>query len=349
MKILLVGEPFRSGGQGTRVRDLPESHDRQRLACMSHVALAESLESKGIKTSFFIESYATRFKGDLESWYGARLSRINLRDNLVGLQKLVRDGMSGMSDDEPILVCRIDLMLKEFFKEVFDPNWKELRFPFSCWIIWCMVGSHPRVSDMMMFVPSEIIPKISAKPFLSHEAWAHYEDRGILRREEMGLMLDTYHDSDSAKDYNPLYRIANRHQSEVWHSVGYVVGEDFEPKPTEDRRVFPDWPPNWLASGVGDIWEWWHQDADGHPRFINFIRFSNNEVLGQRVEIYKHPDQTYWRMEGDSMVIMHEDGRVTSRLTRVSEESYSGPYEFNKSVTFTIRKVKPEKWLGIRR
>ena len=136
MKILLVGEPFRLGGQGARVRDLPESHEGQRLACMSHVALAESLESRGIKTSFFIESYTTRFKGDLESWYGPRLVKINLRENLVGIQRLVRDGMSSMGAEEPILVCRIDIMLKDLFSDVFDPNWDKLLFPSSCFVGW---------------------------------------------------------------------------------------------------------------------------------------------------------------------------------------------------------------------
>lgn len=249
MKILLIGESFRSGGQGTRTRDLPVSHEGQRLACMSHVALANRLESKGTKTSFFIESYATKFKDDLESWYGPRLVRINLRKNLVGLQVLVRDGMSGLGAEEPILVCRIDLMLKELFGEVLDPNWDRLMFPSSCWIPDHMCGMRPRVSDMMMFVPKSIIPKISADPFLSHKAWEKYEKNRILRRDEMGLMLDTYHDSDSAKDYNPLYRIVNRPQSSVWHSVGHVVGEEFKPKQIKEQRVFPDWPPK-LAAGM---------------------------------------------------------------------------------------------------
>jgi hypothetical protein len=35
-------------------------------------------------------------------------------------------------------------------------------------------------------------------------------------------MINTYHDSDSEKDFNPLYYIVNRAQSTVWHSEGLL-------------------------------------------------------------------------------------------------------------------------------
>ena len=35
-------------------------------------------------------------------------------------------------------------------------------------------------------------------------------------------MIHTYHDSDSYKDYNPLYYIVNRPESKETHSNGYI-------------------------------------------------------------------------------------------------------------------------------
>ena len=29
------------------------------------------------------------------------------------------------------------------------------------------------------------------------------------------MMINTYHDSDSAKDYNPIYYIVNRHETSI--------------------------------------------------------------------------------------------------------------------------------------
>jgi hypothetical protein len=44
-----------------------------------------------------------------------------------------------------------------------------------------------------------------------------YEDEKSVTNEDCDLILKTLHDSDSAKDWNPLYRIANRSQA-IWHT-----------------------------------------------------------------------------------------------------------------------------------
>ena len=35
----------------------------------------------------------------------------------------------------------------------------------------------------------------------------------------MDTLLDTYHDSDSGKDWNPLYFIVNRRRKKIWKST----------------------------------------------------------------------------------------------------------------------------------
>ena len=35
-------------------------------------------------------------------------------------------------------------------------------------------------------------------------------------------MINTFHDSDSQKDFNPLYYIVNRPQNTVWHDNEYI-------------------------------------------------------------------------------------------------------------------------------
>jgi hypothetical protein len=353
MAMVLVGEMFRLGGQGNRHRDTAESYDSQKSACTSHVKLAERLYKMGVDTDFFVESYSTKYESELRSWYGDGLIRCSLRKDLVGLSALAADGLSEIGTGyDCAFVCRIDLILKQMFIDMFDPNWSRVMFPSACWIVGNghKLGSRPRVSDTMMFVPGRLVESVKMKFNMSHESWSHYLDSKILGEGDMGLMLDTYHDSDSAKDYNPIYAIANRHKSSFWHSMGYIVGSDTMPEYTEFRKKFPDWEPRRMLyqekkhMDLEDMWEWWHKDRGQHFRFINLIRFSKIESLGQVVEYYNHRDQRYWDTDGDSIIVMDEDRKISSRLARLNDGSYSGVFEFNKEITFLIRRTNVNEW-----
>lgn len=352
IKILLIGESFRKGGQGSRDRDMPDSYEDQKNACLSHVRLSEKLESEGHSVEFLIESYATRYEEDLKSWYGGRIEKCNLRPNLVGLERLASEGFCKMFISEKelpdcVLVSRIDALLKPMFTRIFDPGWDRLMFPSACWIIGNghILSNRPRVSDMMMFVPGKLFANIKKKMFMSHGAWVEYQDNKILTSEEMGLMLDTYHDSDSAKDYNPLYRIVNRPESKWWHSMGYLVGDDMMPAMTGDRSGFDDWgyadsvPESKRPRFPEDTWEWWHQDKGCLPHFHAFMNFTKDKIYGQTID-HHHPDQSYWEIRGDEMLIMDDKKRVCSYMKKESESVYVGSYEFNKDINFMIVKSR---------
>jgi hypothetical protein len=45
---------------------------------------------------------------------------------------------------------------------------------------------------------------------LHHNSWHDLIVYHKLTYEDLDMMLNTYHDSDSAKDYNPIYYIVNR-------------------------------------------------------------------------------------------------------------------------------------------
>lgn len=350
ISIVLVGESFRLGGQGTRNRDSQESYEEQKRACLSHLKLAEALASEGHQVDFFIESYATKYESELISLYGERLKGFSFRDAMVGIQALARAALSKY-EHECVFVCRIDIALKGMMISMFDPEWQKVMFPSACWVHDCRCGNFPRVSDTMMFVPPRLLDRVRGRLFLGHTAWKEFVDSRTLESCDMGLVLDTYHDSDSAKDYNPIYTIVNRPESKLWHSMGCVVGEDFAPVQTWEKRRFPDWSPRDMLPGrkrgesLEGMWEWWHRDQGSEIfRFINPIRFAKSEIFGQSVEYYENRDQRYWFMDGDAMVIMDETRKVSSRLARVSEDVYSGPYEFNRGITFTIRRLKTEEW-----
>ena len=76
---------------------------------------------------------------------------------------------------------------------------------------------HPRINDMMMFFPKKYFEYMKYILYIhtAHDQWEifmHYTD---LEYKDLDTMLSTYHDSDSFKDFNPLYRVVNRKECET--------------------------------------------------------------------------------------------------------------------------------------
>jgi len=346
--ICIVGESFRTGGQGSRKRDLSESYEPQKSAALSVVEFMDHLKSsRGVECDVFMSSYATRWEADLKGWYGRRLIGCNMIKNLVGLENLVAEAKKKVNFAlyDFVLVLRVDLFLKPLFKSVFEPNWDKIMYPSICWLGGHHTGGQPRASDMMVFIPKRLA---SAPFYMSHGACRQHAEEG--RGSEFGFMLDTFHDSDSAKDYNPIYRLVGRHASDKWHSMGNTVGEGFAPVLSGIRK-FSDWTPRSMLRlekrrvDVESMWEWWHRPHDASFfRFVDLIKFATHNSRGNIVEHYVHPHQRYWELKGDEMVILDENRRVSSRLKKISEDVYSGRFEFNDAVTFLIRKADPGVW-----
>ena len=48
------------------------------------------------------------------------------------------------------------------------------------------------------------------------------ESFDALTYEDMDTIINTFHDSDSNKDFNPLYKIVNRPESNVFHYLSKI-------------------------------------------------------------------------------------------------------------------------------
>ena len=72
--------------------------------------------------------------------------------------------------------------------------------------------SLPNPADTMLFVPKSRLWIVQHPKFrMTHKIWNFvHEITGGQSFENVFVMLDTIHDSDSYKDWNPLYRIVNR-------------------------------------------------------------------------------------------------------------------------------------------
>ena len=224
--IILLGESFRLGCQGNRNRGTTESYNEQMKACKTHTDFIEHIITKFNmeSVSVYISSYTTQFDNDLLSNYNKYLIGNTLYPDVIGITSLFHNSINKIQNIEKydfVLYIRIDLFLKEYFIEIFNPTINMILFPTICWARDCKTGSHPRVNDMILFLPKKYYTYIN-KLQICHEGWNILINQTDLTYNDLDTMIHTYHDSDSFKDYNPLYYIVNRQESKDFHSEGHI-------------------------------------------------------------------------------------------------------------------------------
>jgi hypothetical protein len=226
--ILFLGESFRLGGQCNRNRGSPQSYDQQMKACKSHIDFIENTITKFNMNSIsvFISSYTTQYDSDLLSIYKKYCIGNDLYPHVIGINNLFHNTINKIPNIENydfILFIRIDLYLKEHFINVFNPTINMILFPTICWKHDSRCGNHPRVNDVIIFIPKKYYNYLD-KIFVhtQHNSWYDLMNTTDLTYNDMDTMIHTYHDSDSYKDFNPLYYIVNRPECMVFHSEGYI-------------------------------------------------------------------------------------------------------------------------------
>jgi hypothetical protein len=216
--ILLLGESFRLGGQGTRNRGHSDSVPAQIEACKTHLRLFESLP---VLKDIYVGTYTTPYDQLLVQAYGRYLIGADFHESVMGLSGLFHSALHTVGSLEAyrfIFYLRIDLFVKPLFDSIFDCNWPLICFPSICFKInGCdRCGNHPRVNDMMLFVPKRYFLHL-LDVRIGHDMWYDWVTTGRLGYDDLGTMVSTYHDSDSSKDFNPFYYIVNRPESTTWH------------------------------------------------------------------------------------------------------------------------------------
>jgi hypothetical protein len=220
--IIIIGESFRLGGQGTRIRGIPESYDKQIEACNTHILFLNNLKNNfNCNTSVYISTYDTKYNNDLLNIYKDYLVGHKIYEDTIGLTQLfknsINDNINIINTFDFIFYFRIDLFLKDYFIEIFNPNWNVIKFPTICWKKDSIYNNKPRVNDMMLFIPKNFFDYLN-KISICHEAWYIFSKELNINDTNLDVMINTYHDSDSSKDFNPLYYIVNRPETNIWHS-----------------------------------------------------------------------------------------------------------------------------------
>ena len=219
--IIFIGESFRLGNQGTRNRGSIESYNDQINACNNHISFIDYIIEKfNLHIDIYIATYNTQFNQDLLLIYDKYLIGKDLYDNVIGLNNLFKNVINKINNIDNydfILYIRIDLFLKDYFINIFNPNCDKILVPTICSIPNHKHKNNPRVNDMLLFIPKKYYKYIN-NIIICHENWHNLIKNTNLTNDDMDVMINTYHDSDSYKDWNPLYYIVNRYETNIFHS-----------------------------------------------------------------------------------------------------------------------------------
>lgn len=234
--VVFLGESFRVGGQNSRDRGRPEAHAGQEMASRSHARFLAALRSRlAVECRVVVDSYSTRYDDELVSWYGGPPAVTSyFHPDVVGLPALFEHAaglaqqvVSGCSSEVAFVqFVRIDLFLKDFFIDGFQPS-PCIRYPSICFTYngshEVTPGGHPRVSDTMVYVPRRLFRVLFGGRInlLCHDAFKLLREspHGITDAD-IAFTVRTYHDSDSGKDWNPMYRMVGRAECGQWFDRG---------------------------------------------------------------------------------------------------------------------------------
>ena len=217
--LLLIGESFRIGSQGSRViheTAIPKQMD----ACKSHLQLVNTLLSKNIEMNVVVVTYSTPYNPLLQSYYdNINAKYIFIDGPRLGYAGIVKRALRCVCIEpyDFLLLLRVDLLLSDLFTTVYNPFNNRITFPSICMKdVDVTTNRFPQPADTMFHIPCKffetfvqcvhIVPNYNDL----HIMWEILCRFGHLTYESLDTMVPTYHDSDSEKDYNPLYTIINR-------------------------------------------------------------------------------------------------------------------------------------------
>jgi hypothetical protein len=213
---VFIGESFRYGKETTRMRGGQISFEPQMAACRSHLKLLDRVKTLGVQPSVLLATYTTPFDSDLCAIYKPYMHTTVIMNQASGFNYLFRRSMDLVLDIDSydfVMYIRIDIELTDLCISLVDP--------FKSTIIVPNVlpsnteAGYPMINDMFVYFPKQFVPA-ARQSILYHTLWNDLVIQGHATNSDFDVMITTYHDSDTAKDTNPLYTIVNRPKAKIW-------------------------------------------------------------------------------------------------------------------------------------
>lgn len=222
--ILFRGLTFRGYGKSKDIDLSDLSYNNQLSATQSHVSLVKHLESQGHEVDVAFDTIQCEKTYDLINLFGSNLKYYSLK-NVIDLD-MQFSFFRSIRSLEPIffyanydffLVVRNDLLFKENFYDIFDPNCEKLMFISVVWHHSRKTeNNNPRVNDCVFFFPKKYFHLVSLIPLPGgcdfHEILDYWNKPE--HNLEFDFYLNKYHDSNTELDWNPLYKLVNRSEAD---------------------------------------------------------------------------------------------------------------------------------------
>ncbi len=316
--IILVGESFRMGNQHTRIRDVPESINEQLLACKSHVDFFENLIAKYNTTiKVIISSYTTVYKNKLMEFYDKYDTIYQFEDELIGIEQSIKNVYNYIQFDTNILLLRIDLFLKQKLMDLFNPFFDKILYPSICFFPYDICkNNYPRVNDMFTYIPHKYLYKIDVHKIMNHDGWYILCNLFNLKYNDIDVLINTYHDSNSYKCWNPLYKIVNRLESEnnnplynevnkdefeIWYSKDLIFNKyDIKYKPYEDINKY-----NW-----GIVFDYNNYNNDTYYTNNCILKIKDNIFEFIKCKTYKYMPFQWFGFNSETLKHISRSGFI---------------------------------------
>jgi hypothetical protein len=238
--ILFRGESFRYGGQNSRNIGDPRAVSEQIKAIENHINFINYIETKyQIEFDIFIDTQSTPFDAKILEAYqkqNKKLTKYNFNTKYEGSQgQSIQRGVNQMifsqnySNYISFFIARIDLFFQEEFFSLFDPFYKKIMFPSITWYFWRKTSyNSPRINDVFFYLPQKYNQLLHYFRIIGSHGHDILDSWNFNGSFEWSLYLKTYHDSDTEKDWNPLYYIVNRARTNKMSSdTKLLYPEDF--------------------------------------------------------------------------------------------------------------------------
>jgi hypothetical protein len=347
--LIIAGECFRDGGQNSRTKDTPRSVQSQLLACDNHIKFIEYLKNKyNIEVDIQLISYHSKYEEEIIDKYKKYNLKYKFYDKYyVDRTQLINSWKLEDVDKlyDSILAIRPDIYFKDFFLDIFDPFVTKICYPSVCFIGMHRSGNSPRINDTIVFIPNKYFELVyytigiktyhdSVKDYIEH---SNKIDKPLTLSNDFDFFLKTMHDSDSAKDYNPIYYLISRPECKRWHSYGYEI-RDIDFLPIETNNIlynFPDW--NLLEHNISrkqynqiknldNLWEWW-DISHGYKKFIDIIELDLSANIENLTSVTpsRCDYESYWSYKNNyKLYFYNQYKKITSILYKKNDLEFTG-------------------------
>ena len=219
------GMSFRYGTQFTKDYGNEYAFDGQMYAYDTQTKLINHvMKEYNIKFDVAIDTVSTKYDNYVLEKFKNNIIYSNFQDKPDATQhhgiKRVYDSLENIYPDyDFVFFTRHDLCFSDDFIKLFNPYDDVLKFPFIHWYKGRKTkNNNPSIADTFYFIPKKYFFLIQDFRNLEFIIGHFHEilDSWLIKYPDLeyNFYVNTYHDSDTRKDWNPLYIIANRMRTE---------------------------------------------------------------------------------------------------------------------------------------